>query len=110
MKKVYLFCDAGMSTSMLAKKMQDCANGYNLPLEIEAHAYGTIEEVVKKENPDCILLGPQVKHLYEKTINKFPNIEVPIAVIDVADYGTMDAKQVLYKSLKLIKANIEKES
>ena len=32
MKKVYLFCSAGMSTSMLASNMQDVANQHNLPV------------------------------------------------------------------------------
>ena len=32
MKKVYLFCSAGMSTSILASKMQEVANSHNLPI------------------------------------------------------------------------------
>lgn len=32
MKRVYLFCSAGMSTSMLASKMQDVANSHDLPI------------------------------------------------------------------------------
>ncbi len=39
MKKFYLFCSAGMSTSMLAKKMQNCANENNLKVEIKAFKY-----------------------------------------------------------------------
>lgn len=40
MKKVYLFCSAGMSTSMLASKMQAVANSHNLPMEVEAFPDG----------------------------------------------------------------------
>ncbi|MDU2851887.1 MAG: PTS sugar transporter subunit IIB, partial [Clostridium sp.] len=32
MKKIYLFCSAGMSTSMLANNMQKVANEHKLPL------------------------------------------------------------------------------
>lgn len=37
MKKVYLFCSAGMSTSMLASAMQDVANEHKLPIKVAAH-------------------------------------------------------------------------
>ncbi len=40
MKKVYLFCSAGMSTSMLASKMQAVANSHNLPMEVEDYPDG----------------------------------------------------------------------
>ena len=36
MKKVYLFCSAGMSTSILASKMQEVANSHNLPIKVAA--------------------------------------------------------------------------
>ncbi len=32
MKKVYLFCSAGMSTSMLVAKMQEVANSHELDM------------------------------------------------------------------------------
>ncbi|HBF77345.1 MAG TPA: PTS sugar transporter subunit IIB, partial [Clostridiaceae bacterium] len=31
MKKIYLFCDNGMSTSMLARNMQDIGDEHKLP-------------------------------------------------------------------------------
>ena len=34
MKRVYLFCSAGMSTSMLASKMQKVADDHQLPIEV----------------------------------------------------------------------------
>lgn len=36
MKKIYLFCSAGMSTSMLAQEMQNVADAHGLPLEVKA--------------------------------------------------------------------------
>ena len=81
MKKIYLFCSAGMSTSMLASNMQSVAT------------------------PDCILLGPQVKYMYEETVEQFGNTGIPIAVIDQADYGMMNGEKVLKSAIKLIKSN-----
>lgn len=36
MKRVYLFCNAGMSTSLVASKMQEVANQHQLPIEVKA--------------------------------------------------------------------------
>ena len=96
MKKFYLFCSAGMSTSMLAKKMQNCANENNLKVEIKAFSIS-----VKTENPDCILLGPQVRYLLDETIKKYSPI--PIMAINMIDYGKMDGEKVLKSAISLYK-------
>ncbi len=105
MKKIYLFCAAGMSTSMLAQKMQDCANEYKLPIKVAAHPHNQLDVIIKEDRPDCILLGPQVKYMLEETIQQFGDLNIPIAVIDSTDYGMMDGETVLKKSIKLIKEN-----
>lgn len=105
MKKFYLFCSAGMSTSMLAKKMQECADINKLKLEIKAFSISNMDEVVSKENPDLILLGPQVGYLLEETKKKYSKI--PVMAIDMNAYGKMDGERVLkmavvaYKESKL---------
>ena len=63
MKKIYLFCSAGMSTSMLAQEMQNVADAHGLPLEVKAYSHSKIGDIVEQLHPDCILLGPQVKYL-----------------------------------------------
>lgn len=103
MKKVYLFCCAGMSTSMLASKMQDSANAHNLPIEVKAHPHNQLDEIIASDRPDCILLGPQVKYLYQETLHKFGESGIPIAVIDAGDYGMMNGEKVLKFAVKLIK-------
>ena len=70
MKKIYLFCSAGMSTSMLASNMQSVANAHNLPIKVAAFSHNKLEEIIEKDTPDCILLGPQVKYMYEETAVK----------------------------------------
>jgi PTS system cellobiose-specific IIB component len=103
MKKIYLFCGNGMSTSILASKMQTVANEHSLPIEVKAYPMPKLEEVINTLHPDCILLGPQVKYLYEKTVNDFGAVGIPIAVIDSGDYGMMKAMNVLKAAIKLIK-------
>lgn len=103
MKKIYLFCSAAMSTSLMAQRMQKVADANNLPVEVKAFSESQLEEVVYELNPDAILLGPQVKHIYEKVTEKFGHLGKPIFVIDANDYGTMNGERVLKKALLEIK-------
>ena len=105
MKKIYLFCSAGMSTSMLASNMQEVANQHNLPIKVEAFPHNKLGEIIATDRPDCILLGPQVKYMYEETVEQFGNYGIPIAVIDQGDYGMMNGEKVLKSAIKLMKAN-----
>lgn len=105
MKKVYLFCSAGMSTSMLASNMQDVANQHNLPIKVAAFPHNKLEEIISEDRPDCILLGPQVKYMYEETVEQFGSQGIPIAVIAQGDYGMMNGEKVLKSAIRLIKAN-----
>ena len=105
MKKVYLFCSAGMSTSMLASNMQDVANQHNLPIKVAAFPHNKLEEIISEDRPDCILLGPQVKYMYEETVEQFGSQGIPRAVIDQGDYGMMNGEKVLKSAIRLIKAN-----
>ena len=105
MKKIYLFCSAGMSTSMLASKMQKVADGHNLPIKVAAFPEGKLGEIIANDRPDCILLGPQVKYMYDATVANYGKEGIPIAVIDAADYGMMNGEKVLKTAIKLIKEN-----
>ncbi|WP_373163239.1 PTS sugar transporter subunit IIB [Agathobaculum sp. Marseille-P7918] len=105
MKKIYLFCSAGMSTSMLASKMQETADAHNLPIKVAAYAHNKLGEILNTDRPDCILLGPQVKYMYDETVAQYGKEGIPIAVIDAGDYGMMDGEKVLKTAIKLIKQN-----
>ena len=104
-KKIYLFCSAGMSTSLLASKMQKVADEHKLPIEVEAFPYLEIDKIVEEKNPDCILLGPQVKYMYNEIKSKFETESLPVSVIDMTDYGTMNGEKVLKTAIKLIKSS-----
>lgn len=104
MKKVYLFCSAGMSTSMLASKMQAVANSHNLPMEVETFPDGKIGQIIEERHPDVILLGPQVKYRYQEIVDKFGSTGIPIQVIDQSDYGMMNGEKVLKSAIKLMKS------
>lgn len=107
MKKIYLFCSAGMSTSILANKMQECANSYSIPVEVKAFSHSEIDNIIKTLSPDCILLGPQIKYTYDETKKLYGENGTPVAVIDTNDYGLMKAENVLKMAVVLIKNAIK---
>ncbi len=102
MKRFYLFCNAGMSTSLLASRMQKVADANKLPVEIKAYPDSQMADIVNEFNPEVILLGPQVKHLYDKVNERYGKEHV-VSVIDSVDYGNVDGERVLKKALKLYK-------
>lgn len=107
-KKIYLFCDAGMSTSIMVNKMMEVVNKHNMPLEIAAYPVARIKEVTEKETPIAILLGPQVRFLLEQTKNDYEPKGIPVMSIDPEIYGMMDGERALKETLKLVKENKNK--
>lgn len=103
MKKIYLFCDNGMSTSMLAQQMQNIGEKHKLELEVKAFPIRNLEKILEEKHPDCVLLGPQVRHLFEDAKKRVAPFDVPVGVIDSADYGMMDGEKVLKKTILLMK-------
>lgn len=102
-EKIYLFCSAGMSTSMLASAMQQAADAHKLPFVVKAFPHGKLDEIIAKDRPDVILLGPQVKYMLEETQAKFGGEGIPIAVIDAGDYGMMNGERVLKSAIVELK-------
>ena len=102
MKKFYLFCDAGMSTSLMASRMQKVADANKLPIEVKAFGQKDLDMMVEQHNLDAIILGPQVEHLYDKVNEKYGKDHL-VYVIESQDYGNMDGERALKKVLKLYK-------
>lgn len=102
-KKIYLFCEAGMSTSIMVTKMMEVVDKHHMPLEIQAFPAIHAEEKVEQEKPVAILLGPQVRHLSDKLKKTFEPQGIPVGIIDTQSYGMMDGERAMKGVLKLIK-------
>ncbi|AJJ20250.1 MULTISPECIES: PTS sugar transporter subunit IIB [Yersinia] len=99
MKKILLVCAAGMSTSMLVKRMQDHASSIGLEVEIEALSISDAKD--KVDSIDIVMLGPQVR--YQKAeVEEIVNGRIPVLVINMKDYGSMNGKAVLETALAAI--------
>ncbi|MFV0380055.1 MAG: PTS sugar transporter subunit IIB [Anaerorhabdus sp.] len=99
--KIYLFCSAGMSTSLLVTKMQKAANEQGIEAEIEA--FSEVQAQDKGQEADVVLLGPQIKYREKAIREKLPN--KPLAVINMQDYGMVNGVKVLEAALELYKTS-----
>lgn len=101
MKRIMLCCSAGMSTSLLVRKMQDQAEQRGLEVKIDA--YGVSEFDEQFPNYQVVLLGPQVKYMLASLAGKTAGQGIPVAAIDMMDYGMQRGDKVLDFALSLIK-------
>lgn len=96
---IYLVCNAGMSTSILVRKMQESAKAKNLnDVHVEAFSVEVLDERV--DTADVILLGPQIRHMLGD-VEKVVGGKCPVEVIDMRDYGMIRGDKVLARALEL---------
>ncbi|MFV0247070.1 MAG: PTS sugar transporter subunit IIB [Mycoplasmatales bacterium] len=95
---LYLFCDAGMSTSLMVTKMQKAAEEKGIEATIQAFPLSSVED--KSKEADVVLLGPQVKYMLDDVKKKVT--DKPVMVIDMQQYGMMQGDKVLDQALELV--------
>ena len=100
MKYITLVCAAGMSTSLLVKKMQDVAKKEGKDVSIIAMSEAAFAGY--KDPTDVLLLGPQVGYLLDSMKADYEPRGIKVTVIDMIDYGRMDGKKVLDMALSMI--------
>ncbi|GCF95479.1 PTS sugar transporter subunit IIB [Enterococcus florum] len=102
MKKIniLLVCNAGMSTSLLIEKIEKAGVDQAIETSVDARPVDDVKNHLKEK--DVILLGPQVR-FKEKQIKALVADEIPVAVIDMSAYGTMNGEKVLQQAISLIK-------
>ncbi|GAK82836.1 PTS system cellobiose-specific IIB component [Vibrio ponticus] len=100
MKKILLCCSAGMSTSMLVKKMEQAASNRGLECQIEALSVSAFNEAISEY--DVCLLGPQVRFQLDELKKVADEHGKNIAAISPQDYGMMKGDAVLDQALELI--------
>ena len=102
MKKILLVCAAGMSTSLLVNKMNDAAKDMGIGIDIVALPISECSKAA--EEVDVVLLGPQVR--YQKAqVDAIVDGRVPVEVIEMRAYGTMNGSAILDRALELIHQN-----
>lgn len=101
MKRITLICAAGMSTSLLVTKMNAAAS--KLGVTVKIAAFGEAELKNCWGDTDVLLLGPQVRYLFNKVKAEGEERGIPVALINSIDYGLMNGEKVLNHALSLVK-------
>lgn len=96
---IRLFCNQGMSTSILVNKMREAA--VKEGIEVDIMAYPISEMEFKLEGVDCALLGPQVRYMKESAEKICDAKGVPMDIIAMQDYGMCNGVNVLKFARKL---------
>ncbi|CAM3745785.1 PTS sugar transporter subunit IIB [Parendozoicomonas haliclonae] len=100
MKKIFLCCSAGMSTSMLVNKMKAAAAEQGIEADIIAVSLADFDDTIKEY--DVCLLGPQVKFRHEGLSAQAAEYGKKVGVIDSMAYGMMKGDKVLEQALALL--------
>lgn len=97
---ILLCCAAGMSTSLLVRKMNQTSMDQGENNKIWAVPGDVVYKHIK--DADVILLGPQVRHLLPELKKLGEEKGIPVDVINTVHYGTCNGVEVL-KYAKLLK-------
>lgn len=99
MKDILLVCSAGMSTSLLVNKMKAAAKEKEIEININAMPISECSSVIDKV--DIVLLGPQVR-FQKPQVDALVKGRIPVEIIDMRLYGTMNGKAILEQVLKTL--------
>jgi len=101
MKKIFLCCAAGMSTSIVVKKMKQAASEKGIDVDIIAVGMEEFESTLSRF--DGCLLGPQIKYKFEDFKAIAQREGKPIAIISNMDYGMLKGEKILDDALNMIR-------
>lgn len=96
---IKLFCQVGMSTSLLVYKMNESAKRRGIDCAIKAYPVNTLARELP--TADVVLLGPQVIFLLADAQKQAAPIGVPVGMIPMKDYGMVNGEGVLDYALEL---------
>ena len=90
---IRLFCNVGMSTSVLVEKMNAAAREKGKNDQVESYAISELVDYAK--GSDIVLLGPQVGFKLEDSRKICEPLGIPCEVIPSKEYGMVDGMAVL---------------
>lgn len=95
--KISLFCNAGMSTSLVGAKLKKSFETVGKAYEVEAYDFSNLD--MEAEDTDVIILGPQIAWAYDDVAKKYPNKKV--IQLDMQEFGSMNGD--------IVRKRVEKE-
>lgn len=98
--RILLVCSAGMSTSLVQKKIAKAFGSEEEGWTINAESADLLEEVI--DDYDVVLLGPQIAFKKNKLAEIANAKNKPLDVINPMDYGMGNGENILAQIKKLI--------
>ncbi|MFT4245521.1 MAG: PTS cellobiose transporter subunit IIB [Micrococcaceae bacterium] len=86
MKKALIICAAGMSSSMMAKKVTEYLQGKGEDIELDAVSVSEGEEKMRNKEFDLYLISPQTTMHLEKFQQIGEEVGVPVVSIPFPAY------------------------
>lgn len=88
--RISLFCNAGMSTSLVASKMQAYYKSVGKDYDVEAFDFSSM--IDEAEDSDVIVLAPQVSWAEKDTKQDYP--DKPVLTLSMQEFGSMNGEVV----------------
>lgn len=98
MLRIMLICSAGMSTSLLVKRLNEAIEKRQIKANVIAVAEVDYDKY--RDQVDVIFLAPQVRFI-SKNVQRKMGGSVPVEVIGGLDYGTMNGEKILRQAMAL---------
>lgn len=105
MKRILLVCGAGMSTSLLVKKMEEADEKQDYVI----HCCDTVSAKLAMLDHDIFLLAPHVAYMKSEFLPLCESHHIPFLVIETLDYTKMDGLSIL-KKVNQVFSDFEKEN
>lgn len=99
---ILLACNAGVSTGMLADKMEEYAKTQGINAHVWAVDIAQVSDELKSEKIDCALIGPQISYKLKGLQKELAPYSIPSGVMSFQDYGTMNAVNIFKTATKLM--------
>jgi len=99
--KILLICAAGMSTSLVQKKIIKAFGPEEEGWTVNAEPAEILDEII--DNYDVILVGPQIAYKKDKLAVIAKEKNKPLDVINPMDYGMGNGEKILAQIKNMLK-------
>lgn len=87
MKKVMLICNAGMSSSVMAKKTTKYLQDKGEDIHIDSTTVASVDKVFSSDEYDLILISPQIRMKFDEFSQRAEKINKKIAQVTFNAYA-----------------------
>ncbi len=98
MLKITMICMGGISTKLMANKVEAAAKA--IGDEVQITTTGIVDDYMALKDCDAVILAPQIRYAEKQIREDFG--DVPLIVIEPMEYGTQNGASVYERLKKLM--------